>query len=43
MKSRKRVVFDDIYAGQYMSYAREKNTGFIYAWGLNNYYQLGKS
>lgn len=40
-KSKKRVVFDDVYAGQYMSYAREKDTGSIYAWGLNNYYQLG--
>ena len=25
-----------------MTYAKEKNTGEIYSWGLNNYYQLGK-
>ncbi|XP_062607370.1 regulator of chromosome condensation-like [Saccostrea cucullata] len=41
-KSRKRVLFDDVFCGQYMSYAREKETGAMYAWGLNNYYQLGK-
>lgn len=40
-KSKKRVLFDDVFAGQYMSYGREKDTGSIYAWGLNNYYQLG--
>lgn len=28
-KSNKRVVFDDEYAGRYMSYARKKDTGSI--------------
>lgn len=31
---------DQIWAGQYSSFARAKN-GDIYAWGLNNYSQLG--
>ena len=26
-----------------MTYAKEKNTGEIYSWGLNNYYQLGNN
>ena len=25
-----------------MTFAKEKETGDIYAWGLNNYYQLGQ-
>merc|ERR1719204_1733708 len=33
--------FSDVWAGQYSSYAKEKETGDIYAWGLNNYSQLG--
>ncbi|XP_048256048.1 regulator of chromosome condensation-like [Haliotis rufescens] len=40
-RSRKMVQFSDIWTGQYMTFAQEKDTGDIYAWGLNNYYQLG--
>lgn len=40
--SRKRAQFSDIWAGQYVTFAKEKETGEIYAWGLNNYFQLGK-
>ena len=40
--SRKRAQFSDIWAGQYVTFAKEKETGDIYAWGLNNYFQLGK-
>ena len=41
--SRKRAQFSDIWAGQYVTFAKEKETGEIYAWGLNNYFQLGFS
>lgn len=34
--------FTDIWAGQYTSFAQDSN-GNIYAWGLNNYFQLGLS
>lgn len=34
--------FTDIWAGQYSSYAQDSN-GNVYAWGLNNYFQLGFS
>lgn len=32
--------FDDVWAGTYVSFAKSTK-GDIYAWGLNNYYQLG--
>lgn len=32
--------FSDIWAGTYVSFAKS-TSGDIYAWGLNNYYQLG--
>ena len=32
--------FDDIWAGTYVSFAKTSD-GEMYAWGLNNYYQLG--
>lgn len=32
--------FSDIWAGTYVSFAKS-SIGDIYAWGLNNYYQLG--
>ena len=41
-KTRKLAKFSDIWTGQYMTFAKEKETGDIYAWGLNNYYQLGE-
>ena len=34
--------FSDIWTGQYVTYAQARETGDIYAWGLNNYYQLGE-
>ncbi|KAK2168914.1 hypothetical protein LSH36_13g10022 [Paralvinella palmiformis] len=34
--------FSDVWTGQYHTFARSTN-GNIYAWGLNNYYQLGFS
>lgn len=34
------IVCDRVWAGQYSSFARSKS-GRIYAWGLNNYCQLG--
>ena len=41
--SRKRATFSDIWAGQYVTFAKEAESGDIYSWGLNNYYQLGKN
>ncbi|XP_068211626.1 regulator of chromosome condensation-like [Palaemon carinicauda] len=38
---RKLVVFDDVWAGGLATFARAKDTGDIYAFGLNNYNQLG--
>jgi regulator of chromosome condensation len=32
--------FTDIWTGTHVSFARSTN-GDVYAWGLNNYYQLG--
>ena len=32
--------FSDVWTGQYATYA-VATTGEVYAWGLNNYYQLG--
>ncbi|XP_059172276.1 regulator of chromosome condensation-like [Physella acuta] len=40
-KTRKMAQFCDVWAGAYTTFAKEKETGDIYAWGLNNYYQLG--
>jgi len=37
------VKFCDVWTGQYCTYAKAKDTGDIYAWGLNNYFQLGKT
>ncbi|XP_013410879.1 regulator of chromosome condensation [Lingula anatina] len=36
-----KVVFSDIWAGTYVTFAQIKQSGEIYGWGLNNYYQLG--
>jgi len=33
----------DIWTGQYCTFAKAKDTGDIYAWGLNDYCQLGKT
>ena len=32
----------DVWTGQYVTYTRAKDTGEIFAWGLNNYFQLGE-
>uniref|UniRef100_A0A2C9JH32 RCC1-like domain-containing protein n=2 Tax=Biomphalaria glabrata TaxID=6526 RepID=A0A2C9JH32_BIOGL len=40
-KSRKLAQFSDVWAGSYTTFAKDKETGDIYSWGLNNYYQLG--
>lgn len=37
----RKVRFDNIWTGSYVTYAKAKSTGDIYAWGLNNYFQLG--
>lgn len=41
-KNRKPVLFDDVWAGGLTTFARARETGHIYAFGLNNYNQLGK-
>lgn len=38
---KRKTRFCDVWAGQYVTFAKSK-TGEVYAWGLNNYYQLGK-
>uniref|UniRef100_A0A1B6DMR9 RCC1-like domain-containing protein n=1 Tax=Clastoptera arizonana TaxID=38151 RepID=A0A1B6DMR9_9HEMI len=36
-----KLKFDNIWAGSYCTFTREKNGGNIYVFGLNNYNQLG--
>ncbi|XP_075211918.1 regulator of chromosome condensation-like [Lycorma delicatula] len=38
---RLKVKVDDIWAGTYCTFVKEESKGHIYAFGLNNYYQLG--
>lgn len=38
---RRRTRFSDVWTGQYATYAKARDSGDIYSWGLNNYYQLG--
>ncbi|KAI9556936.1 hypothetical protein GHT06_016730 [Daphnia sinensis] len=40
-KGKKRVVIDSVWTGSYATFARAKDTGLIYVFGLNNYNQLG--
>lgn len=40
-KIRKKLEFDDIWAGTYCTFAREYQSGDIYVFGLNNYHQIG--
>lgn len=40
--SSRRARFCNIWTGQYCTFAKDKDSGDIYAWGLNNYYQLGQ-
>ncbi|XP_013792620.2 regulator of chromosome condensation-like, partial [Limulus polyphemus] len=35
------VDFDDVWTGSYVTFCREKDSGDIYGFGLNNFYQLG--
>lgn len=42
-KIRKKLEFDDIWAGTYCTFAREYQSGDIYVFGLNNYHQIGKT
>ncbi|XP_018026073.1 regulator of chromosome condensation [Hyalella azteca] len=35
------VTFDDVWAGGENTFARDASTGAIFAWGLNNYNQMG--
>lgn len=39
--NKRKQKFVDIWTGQYVTFAKAKDNGEIYAWGLNNYYQLG--
>lgn len=38
---KRKLVFSDIWTGCFVTFAKEKNTGDVYSWGLSNYYQLG--
>ncbi|XP_074098195.1 regulator of chromosome condensation 1 [Cotesia typhae] len=40
-KVSRNLVFDDIWAGQYCTLTRDRKTGDIWAFGLNNYHQIG--
>ncbi|XP_023711551.1 regulator of chromosome condensation isoform X2 [Cryptotermes secundus] len=40
-KPRHRPEFEDVWAGTYCTFAKEKSKGDIYVFGLNNYNQLG--
>lgn len=42
-KIRKKIEFDDIWAGTYCTFAKEYEKGDVYVFGLNNYYQIGKT
>lgn len=37
----KKSVFSEVWTGQYITFAKEKNSGEVYGWGLNNYFQIG--
>lgn len=40
-KGKKKVAIDCVWTGSYATFARAKDTGAIYVFGLNNYNQLG--
>lgn len=42
-KVSKKLEFADVWAGTYCTFAKEYHKGDIYVFGLNNYYQIGKS
>ncbi len=39
---KRKARFSDVWCGQYHTFAKDRDTNEVYAWGLNNYYQLGK-
>jgi len=41
VRFRKKVKFSDVFAGSFCTYALRKDSDDVYAWGLNNYGQLG--
>lgn len=41
-KVTKKLLFQNIWAGTYCTFAKEHSNGDIYVFGLNNYYQMGK-
>jgi hypothetical protein len=41
-KPRHEPEFEDVWAGNYCTFAKEKSKGDIYVFGLNNYCQLGE-
>lgn len=41
-KIRKKLYFDDIWAGHFCTFVKEHEKGDIYVFGLNNFYQIGK-
>lgn len=41
VRLRKKVKFADVFAGSFCTYALSRDTNEVYAWGLNNYGQLG--
>lgn len=41
-KIRKKLYFDDIWAGNFCTFAKEHEKGDIYVFGLNNFHQIGK-
>lgn len=42
-KVRRKLKFDEIWAGTYSTFAKEYKKDDIYVFGLNNYHQIGKT
>lgn len=42
LNPRHKPEFEDVWAGTYCTFAKEKSKGHIYVFGLNNYNQLGE-
>lgn len=41
-KIRKKLYFDNVWAGNFCTFAKEHDKGDIYVFGLNNFHQIGK-
>ena len=41
VRLRKKVFFSDIFCGSFCTFALSRDDSLVYAWGLNNYGQLG--